>query len=102
MSEKPQFYLIVYCLTHDEQQRELIHPSTGFFVKLKRQYHSKENALSREQHAITDYVMDCSKLDKKRIYPSLGGIFDKKEYEQNKNNPLFKNWKTMTPEELYT
>ena len=100
MSEKPQFYLKVYCLTHDEKQNELIHPITGFFVKLKRQYHNKIDALSREQDAIKDYIMNCSKLDKKRIYPSLG-IFDEKEYEQNINNSLFKNWKTMTPEELY-
>ena len=99
MIEKPQFYLIVYCLTHDEKQKELIHPNIGFFVKLNRQYHSKEDALSKEQHAKNEYVIPCSRQHNQRIYPTLG-IFDEKEYEQNKNNPVFNNWKTMTPEEL--
>ena len=96
MSEKSQFYLVVYCKTYDEKQGKGISPPIGFFVKLKRQYYSKIDALSIEQDAKDDYVMDCSKLDKKRKYPTLG-IFDEEEYEQNKNNPIFKNWKTITP-----
>ena len=94
MSENPQFYLLVYCLTHEEKQRGSRYPSIGFFVKLKRQYRSKDDALSKEEHAKNDYVMDCSKLDNKRIYPSLD-IFDEKEYELNKSNLLFQNWKLM-------
>ena len=99
MREKPQFYLIVYCLTYDEKQRQLLHPSVGFFVKLKRQYHSKIEALSEEQDAIHEYMIPCARQNIKRIHPSLG-IFDEKEYKQNKNNPAFKNWKTFTPENL--
>ena len=97
MSENPQFYLIVLCLTHDEEQKGLRHPFTGFFVKLKRQYRDKIDALGKEVFSKRDYVVPCQREYNQRMYPLLG-IFSEEEYEQKKNNPVYRNWKTFTPE----
>ncbi len=93
MIEKQHFYLIVFCLTHTEKHKQLINPSAGFFVKLKRQYYTKDEAISNEQDAMNKYVLPCALQFNRRIFPSLE-ILNEKEYELERKKSLFKFWKT--------
>jgi hypothetical protein len=98
MSETPQFYMEVFCLTHMEKQSGRYNwNGPGFYLKLRQIYESKYDARSREEEAIVNLVKCCIKVDETRIYPKIGTIMTKEGLEQRRRERK-RGWKIIDDE----
>ncbi len=68
MSENPQLYMEVFCLTHMEKQSGRHNwNGPGFYLKLRQIYESKTDARSKEEDDIVNLVKFCLKVDDTRF-----------------------------------
>jgi hypothetical protein len=85
MSENPQFYMEVFCLTHMEKQSG--RPDwngPGFYLKLRQIYKSKMDARSREKDDINNLVKFCLNVEDARVHPKIGNILTEEGLEKRR------------------